>query len=127
MNPEILKMTEERRQQKNNNNLESKRFSEKIKHACYEVNEKYLNEECAVIERFYNLTPKEAHQKIKTTTGKFKSTSISGYLKSKSGKILLEEDKILERWKEYIEKLYGDPERPQNHLNLLHHYQALLL
>ena len=111
MNPEILKMMEERRQQKDKNNLEYKRFNKKIKQACNEANEKHLNEECAVIERFYNLTPKEAHQKIKTITRKFKSASISGCLKSKLGEILLEEDEILERWKEYIEELYGDPKR----------------
>ena len=111
MNPEIFKMMEERRQQKNKNNLEYKHFNKKIKQTCNEANEKYFNEECGVIERFYNLTPKEAHQKIKTITRKFKSTSISGCLKSKSGEILLEEDEILERSKEYIEEMYGDPER----------------
>ena len=111
MNPEILKMMEERRQQKNKNNLEYKRFNRTIKQACNEANEKYLNEECAVMERFYNLTPKEAHQKIKAITRKFKSASIFGCLKSKSGKILLEEDEILERWKECIKDLYGDSER----------------
>ena len=78
-----------------------------------------FNEECAVIERFYNLTPKEAHQKIKTITIKFKSASIFGCLKSKSGEILLEEDEILESWKEYIEELYGDPQRTTNQFKFI--------
>ena len=91
--------------------MEYKRFNKKIKQAYNEANEKYHNEKCTVIKRFYNLIPKEALQKIKTITRKFKSASISGCLKSKSGEILLEEDEILERWKESIEELYGDPER----------------
>ena len=86
---------------KEQKHFEYKRFNKKIKQACNEANEKYLNEECAVIKRFYNLT----------ITRKFQSTSISGCLKSKSGDILLEEDEILERWKEYTEELYEDPER----------------
>jgi len=110
MNPEILQLMEKRRLNKNDEE-EYKKINKQVKKACYEAHEKYLNKQCDEIEKKYTQSPKEAHQNIRVITGKYKSTSRLGCLKSKTGEIVMEKSEILERWKEYIYELYDDPER----------------
>ena len=38
----------------------------------------------------------------------------SGFLKTKSGEILIEKDEILARWKKYVKEVYRDPERTKS-------------
>ena len=110
MTSEILELMERRRQNKHNA-TEYKNLNKQVRKACNEAYERYLNQECATVEKIYNLSPREAHQRIKLITGHCKSTSKSGCLKSKTGEILMEEGEILTRWQEYISELYDDPER----------------
>jgi len=47
------------------------------------------------------------YRKIKEVTG-FKGCSSTGCIRSKNGEVLMEKDKILERWTEYIGELFAD-------------------
>ena len=56
------------------------------------------------------------HKKIKDdVTGRKKTGSSTGCLKSKEGDVIMEKEKILERWEEYIKDLYGDNERNEHY------------
>ena len=48
---------------------------------------------------------------IKTGTGKNRGNHFGSVLKDESGKILIEEGEILQRWERYNAALYDDPTR----------------
>ena len=64
------------------------------------------------MEEFYQLSPPEAHQKIRQATGKYRcGGSKFSTIKSKAGQVLTETDDVLKRWEEYIKGLYMDENR----------------
>jgi len=110
MTREILEMMEKRRLCKHNKeeyDLRNKQIKKKIQ----EEYEKYLNQHCELIEKMYNINPREAHRNIRMITKKRNYASKSGCLRSKTGEILMEEEEILKRWSEYIAELFDDPDR----------------
>ena len=112
MNQGILDLMEERRKAKQ----DPRKYdilNKEVKKLCNAAYEKYLNEICQEVEKLYNISPREAHEHIKTITGKFKTRNKTGCLTDKNGDILMEEQDILKRWHDYIEELYEDPERPE--------------
>ena len=52
-------------------------------------------------------------EKIRDLTGK-KRCARSTVIKDKDGNILSERNEVLERWKEYVEELYGDEDKSLN-------------
>ena len=54
---------------------------------------------------------KEMFEEIKCLNPR--KSNQSGCIKGKEGKIIFEAEKIIERWKEYIEDLFAD-QRPEN-------------
>ena len=75
-----------------------------IKIKCREVKEVWVNAKCEEIERCKNTEPSSMHKKIKELTGKNSCSSSEG-LRAKDETVILEKDKILERWTEYIQEL----------------------
>ena len=80
-----------------------------IKQACIEAKEAWLNEQCQLIEQLdaahkTNLM----HCQIKEVTGKKHGNGTTTCVEAKYGTIIMEKDKILDRWSEYIGKLYDD-------------------
>ena len=107
MTNDILKLMEQRRLKKSSP-LEYNSINKQIKKKCSEAKEKWLNEQCSEIENKLNVNTKYAHKKINEIKGKSRCT-YSGCIKSKNGTTLMEKKEILNRWSEYIEKLFdGD-------------------
>ena len=48
------------------------------------------------------------HNCIKELVGENKSSTSTGCIKDKQGKMIFEKDKVLERWAEYISDLFAD-------------------
>ncbi|XP_063594349.1 uncharacterized protein LOC134771333 [Penaeus indicus] len=57
------------------------------------------------------------HKKIREITNK-KTQSSSGFLKSKTGGIIMERDRILERWSEYLNELFDDERNTERTIDL---------
>ncbi|XP_037776725.1 uncharacterized protein LOC119573587 [Penaeus monodon] len=96
-----------RQQHYNRGSSEYKQASKGIRKKCREAKEIWLNEQCEEIERHKTNEPGAMYRKIKEVTG-FKGCSSTGCIKSKNGEVLMEKDKILERWTEYIGELFAD-------------------
>ena len=80
-----------------------------IKQACIEAKEARLNEQCQLIEQLdaahkTNLI----HCQIMEITGKKRDNGTTTCVEAKDGTIIMEKDKILDRWSEYICELYDD-------------------
>ena len=106
MNDEILKMMDERRKSKQDRDAYDA-LNKQITTKCNEAKEKWLNEQCDDIEKNHKHDSKSMHARIREISGK-RICSAPGCLKSREGNIIIEKEKILERWSEYISELYHD-------------------
>ena len=106
MTEEILELMEKRRLAKPNK-VRDKEINKEIKRKCGQAKEKWLNEQCEEIETELYKEPKAMYKRIQEITGR-KASSKTGYIKSKDGSIIMEKDKKLERWSEYISELFDD-------------------
>ena len=81
-----------------------------IKKKCEEAKDEWLNANCRDIENLKNKNSKLIHKKIKELTNHATNTTCSsgGCNKSKDGTVLMEKEKIIERWTEYIQELFED-------------------
>ena len=113
MTDEIIHLLDERRKYKISGDANAYRRTDRlIKAKCNEAKEQFLNRKCEEMEDFYQLSPREAHQRIREVTGKYKSGgSKFSSIKSKTGEVLTETDDVLKRWEEYIKVLYTDGNR----------------
>ena len=112
MTDEILEKMEQRRKSKV---VDWERYAEldcEIRSLCDRAKEEWLNNECEEIERQQQGDTRVLHRKIKELAGK-KSSAPAGCIKSKDGEIIMEKDKIRQRWTEYIGELY-DADRDEN-------------
>ena len=107
MTDEIVDLMRKRQQVQQRGNTEYKTLDKNIKDKCREAKESWLNDKCAEIEQDQRTEPAGMHRKIKDITG-HRSCSSTGCIKSKEGTVLVEKDKILERWNEYIGELFHD-------------------
>ena len=89
-----------------NNKGEYKKIDKEITEKCNAAKEKWFDERCQEIESRHVTNDNNMYKNIEEVTGK-RTCSATGYLKSKEGNIILEKDKILERWSEYIGELYN--------------------
>ncbi|GFS23264.1 endonuclease-reverse transcriptase [Elysia marginata] len=89
------------------NKVRHKEINKEIKRKCDQAKEKWLNEQCEEIEKELYKEPKAMYKRIQEITGR-KASSKSGCIKSKDGSIIMEKDKKVERWSEYISELFDD-------------------
>ena len=110
MTEEILSMMEEPRKVKNQPQM-YKILNKRIKLLCKEAKIKYFEDQCYHIENSWNRNPRDSHKKIKDVTGKRRNNNYSSVIKDEKGTVLMDENKILDRWCRYIKQLYGDDTR----------------
>ena len=89
---------------------------ETIKKKCNNAKESWLVDKCKEIEIFRRCDPSRMYQNIEEIVGR-KMVSSSGCLKDKHGNIIMERDKILERWAEYIQELFFDERKDPDVMN----------
>ena len=106
---------EDRRKHKKDQ-IEYEEMYKRVKENCQIAKQNYL-EQCEHIETFHNTRPKESHQMTKAATGKYRGNHSGSVLRDKSGKILIEESEILQRWERYIAEYYDDPTRDSTTMN----------
>ena len=87
--------------------MRHKEINKEIKRKCDQAKEKWLNEQCEEIETELYKEPKAMYKRIQKITGR-KANSKTGCIKSKDGSTIMEKDKKLERWSEYISELFDD-------------------
>ena len=103
---DILNLMDKRRQAKcNNENYEA--IHKEIRNKCDEAKENWIKEKCKEIELHQRSTPKVMYRNIEEIIGK-RTCSSTGCLKTKEGSIIMDKEKILERWAEYIGELFED-------------------
>ena len=106
MTEDILKLMDKRRQAKcNNENYEA--IHREIRNKCDKAKENWIKEKCKEIELHQRSTPKVMYRNIEEIIGK-RTCSSTGCLKTKEGSIIMDKEKILERWAEYIGELFED-------------------
>ena len=66
-----------------------------------------MNNKCREIEILQKFAPQTMYKNVEEILGR-KSNSPNGCLKDKDGNIIMEKDKILDRWSEYIHELFDD-------------------
>ena len=113
MTDEILNLMENRRELKRNSE-EYETVHRMIRTKCKEAKELWLTKSCREVEDFHGKDLRSMYKKINEITGRRKACSSTGCIKSKEGYIIMEKEKILERWEEYIKDLYGDNERNEH-------------
>jgi len=111
MTEDILEKMEERRLLKHSDTL-YRQLDAEIHKDCREAKERLLSEQCELIERLdathqCNLM----HSQIRKTVGSQRGAGATTCIEDKSGNIIMDQDKILERWYEYISELYNDNSR----------------
>ena len=81
-----------------NNNIYTTCYTKKIKQACIEAKEAWLNEQCQLIEQLDSAHKTNLmHCRIKEVTGKKRGNGTTTCVEAKDGTIIMEKDKILDR------------------------------
>ena len=106
MTEDILQLMRKRRFSKNNKE-EYDKIDKEATEKSNAAKEKWFNERCQEIESRHAANDNNMYKNIEEVTGK-RTCSATGCVKSKEGSIILEKDKILERWSGYIGELYND-------------------
>ncbi|GFS03903.1 RNA-directed DNA polymerase from mobile element jockey-like [Elysia marginata] len=106
MTNEILEMMDERRKAKGNKE-KYKLQHKKVQEECNRAKENWINNKCKDIDLHQKLDPKTMYKNIEEITRK-KACSSTRCLKAKNGDIIIDKERILERWAEYIEELFND-------------------
>lgn len=109
MTKEILDMIVTRNKLRTKDYTEYKKVKNEVTTKCREAKEKWLEENIKEIEAdiLVNNTSK-AYNKVKNF--EYKPKTRSNIVRDKDGKILFENNKVAERWKEYMEDLYRGEE-----------------
>ena len=114
---DMIKKIAERRKWKSVNSLEGRRqyrkLNNEIRRATETARKQWWRTACEDIE---DLARKGQHDimyaKVRQILGEKRSSDTNIAIKDKDGCILIEEDKIRERWATYIEELYEKDKRP---------------
>ena len=116
MTEEMLELMKNKQKIKVRKSLEYRMIAKEIKLQCRIAKETWVNRKCEEMER----NPHEIYKKIDELRGKRKYCSVSGCIKRKDNSIIMDKDKILERWSEYIEELFDDNRGgiPEIHKNI---------
>ncbi|GFO30487.1 endonuclease-reverse transcriptase [Plakobranchus ocellatus] len=112
MTEEILNLMEERRCAKANKE-QYEQIHKKVQEKCNMSKKNWINEKCKEIEQQRKHAPQTMYRNIEEITGKrtFLST---GCIKAMNGDIIIDKEKILERWAEYIRELFKDDRKDHN-------------
>ncbi|GFO04846.1 craniofacial development protein 2 [Plakobranchus ocellatus] len=112
MTEEILNLMEERRCAMGNKE-KYEQIHKKVQEKCNMSKENWINEKCKEIEQQRKHAPQTMYRNIEEITGKrtFLST---GCIKAMNGDIIIDKEKILERWAEYIRELFKDDRKDHN-------------
>ena len=110
MTEEILSMMEMRRVNKNVSEEVYKQIDRRIKAACRERKNEWLEEKCQEVEELERIDSRMMAEKIREITGK-KRTCRSTIIKDRDGTILTERSEVLNRWQQYVGDLYKDEDR----------------
>ncbi len=108
MADDILNVMEERRTAKQQSATKYKDLNKKVKQMCRVAKEDWLNRECDIIENTPSSESENIHDRIRDITGRKNTCSSSGCIKANDGTIIMDKEKILERWSEYIGELFQD-------------------
>ena len=107
MTDDILQMMEERRKAKNNP-IEYDQIHREIRRKIREAKEKWMMERCEEIEQLQQAGDlRGIHQKVKELADVFKNNNFC-QITDDNGKIILEESKVAETWKNYTYSLFDD-------------------
>ena len=114
MTHEIMAQMKDRKLCKGRDEDQYRALDRRIRKACDEAKEAWMNQQCEVIEdlqRHHNYAG--LHQKVREITGKSRRNP-TGCIKDKQGNVLFDEEDIVQRWAEYVEELYGDSNRTRD-------------
>ncbi|GFO23298.1 RNA-directed DNA polymerase from mobile element jockey-like [Plakobranchus ocellatus] len=75
--------------------------------------ENWINEKCKEIEQQRKHAPQIMYRNIEEITGK-RTVLSTGCIKAMNGDIIIDKEKILERWAEYIRELFKDDRKDPN-------------
>ena len=106
MNEDILQKMNRRRLMKNKTS-DYKALDKEIKEDCSRARDRWLNEQCAEVERLEKIDSQVMHKKIKEMTGSARKKT-GTTIKKKNGDIAVEKNEIKLRWMEYTQELYND-------------------
>ena len=110
MKTEILDLMDKRRTVKQSHVEEYRSLDNKIKLRWNEAKDKWLNDNCEELESLEKKDIQLMHCRIKELTNKNKHAN-TNCIKAKDGSVIMEKDKIMQRWTEYIFDLYEDKKR----------------
>ena len=111
MTAPILQKMEQRRLAKGNLALYNL-LDREIRQDCRTAKETMLTEQCQVIEQLDAAHKSNLmHSRIKLVTGRKRGNNTTTCIEDKNGEIIMEKDKIIYRWSEYIGELYNDANR----------------
>ena len=78
-----------------------------MRRKCNKAKETWLDQKCQEVDLLQRFNPHILYKNVAEITGRKACTS-TGCLKAKNGDVIVEKDKILERWAEYTKELYDD-------------------
>ena len=105
MTDEILDRMNERKLHQRRTD-EYRRLNGEIQRMCREAKEQDTNNKCDLIEKYQQEKDPRIYAAIKGMTTKQHKVELG--VKSKEGVMIRDKDKLVERWKEYVEELYYD-------------------
>ena len=106
MTDDILELTDRRRLAKGDQQ-EYERLLKEVRRRCEEAKECWLNEKYQTIDLLQSRAPNAIYKNIEELVGRKQGVS-TVCLKTKNGDIIMDREKILERWSEYIQELFDD-------------------
>lgn len=108
MTAEILELIKERNIWRNKDYDKYKRIKNTVTAECRKAKEKWMDENSAEIECMMNNNNNKVYAKVKRL--QYEPRTRSNIVKDKEGRIVFDNEKVANRWKEYMEELYVGPE-----------------
>ena len=106
MTSNILQKKERRRLAKSSVD-EYNKLDAEIRRECQTAKELMLTAQCEKIEQLDAAhMSNQVHAQIRQATGRKQSACLTTYIEDKDGNIIMEQDKILARWHEYISEIF---------------------
>lgn len=106
MKESILKLMAERRAVRNKNSTKYKVLNKQIIVECRKAKEEWIESQCAELEDLEKKNMQLMYSKIKLMARKSQPANTA--LKNKDGKVVMEQQDVLDRWTEYIGELFND-------------------
>uniref|UniRef100_A0A8D9DT62 Craniofacial development protein 2 n=1 Tax=Cacopsylla melanoneura TaxID=428564 RepID=A0A8D9DT62_9HEMI len=104
MTADILELIKERNYWRNKDYEKYKRIKNTVTTECRKAKERWMDENSAEIEYMMNRNNNGVYAKVKRL--QYEPKTRSNIVKDKEGKIMFDNEKVANRWKEYMEELY---------------------